>query len=44
VTNPLLDPLGTYGGPTQTIRLQPGSPTIGQGDCNLPSPAAPVTT
>ena len=29
--NPLLAPLGNYGGPTQTIALLPGSPAIGAG-------------
>jgi fibronectin-binding autotransporter adhesin len=29
--NPLLAPLGDYGGPTQTIALLPGSPAIGAG-------------
>jgi hypothetical protein len=28
VTDPKLDPLGNYGGPTQTMRLQPNSPAI----------------
>ncbi len=31
VTDPLLSPLGDYGGPTQTIALLPGSPAIGAG-------------
>jgi hypothetical protein len=30
--NPLLAPLGDYGGPTQTMPLLPGSPAIGTGD------------
>ena len=30
--NPLLAPLGNYGGPTQTMALLPGSPAIGTGD------------
>jgi hypothetical protein len=30
--NPLLAPLGDYGGPTQTIALLPGSPAIGGGE------------
>jgi hypothetical protein len=30
--DPLLTPLGYYGGPTQTIALQPGSPARGAGD------------
>ena len=29
--NPLLAPLGNYGGPTQTMALLPGSPAIGTG-------------
>jgi hypothetical protein len=31
VSNPLLAPLGNYGGPTQTMALLPGSPAIGAG-------------
>ena len=31
VTNPLLSPLGNYGGPTRTIALLPGSPAINAG-------------
>jgi Right handed beta helix region len=31
VANPLLAPLGNYGGPTQTMALLPGSPAIGAG-------------
>ena len=31
VTNPLLAPLGNYGGPTQTVALLPGSPAINAG-------------
>jgi hypothetical protein len=35
--NPLLAPLGNYGGPTQTIALLPGSPAIDAGDnTNVP--------
>ncbi len=30
--NPLLAPLGNYGGPTQTMALLPGSPAIGTGE------------
>jgi fibronectin-binding autotransporter adhesin len=30
--NPLLAPLGNYGGPTETMALLPGSPAIGAGD------------
>jgi hypothetical protein len=32
--DPLLAPLGDYGGPTQTMPLLPGSPAIGTGDAN----------
>ena len=31
VADPLLAPLGNYGGPTQTVALLPGSPAIGAG-------------
>ncbi len=31
--NPLMDPLGNYGGPTDTMALAPGSPAIGHGAC-----------
>jgi hypothetical protein len=31
VANPVLGPLGYYGGPTETIALEPGSPAIGAG-------------
>jgi hypothetical protein len=34
--NPLLSPLGYYGGPTQTFALLPGSPARGAGDPNDP--------
>lgn len=37
-TNPLLAPLGNYGGPTQTHALLPGSPAINAGD-NVGAPA-----
>jgi hypothetical protein len=30
--NPLLAPLGNYGGPTQTMPPEPGSPTLGAGN------------
>ena len=40
--NPLLAPLGEYGGPTQTMALLPGSPAIDAGD-NALIPAS-VTT
>jgi hypothetical protein len=33
--NPLLAPLGNYGGPTQTMALLPGSPAIDAGSNNL---------
>ena len=35
--NPLLAPLGWYGGPTQTMALLPGSPAIGNGAPNGPA-------
>ena len=35
VANPLLSPLGNYGGPTQTIALLPGSPAIDAGTNSL---------
>ncbi|MHB8751830.1 MAG: right-handed parallel beta-helix repeat-containing protein [Aggregatilineales bacterium] len=41
---PLLNALGNYGGPTQTMSVQLASPAIWHGNCNLGSPAAPVTT
>src|SRR5262249_6208426 len=31
VANPLLAPLGSYGGPTQTVALLPGSPALDAG-------------
>jgi hypothetical protein len=37
--NPLLAPLGNYGGPTQTMALLPGSPAIGHGDSGAGMPA-----
>jgi CSLREA domain-containing protein len=33
--NPLLSPLGNYGGPTQTMALLPGSPAIDAGNSSL---------
>ncbi len=39
--NPLLSPLGSYGGPTQTFALLPGSPAIDAGD-NATCAALPV--
>ncbi len=36
--NPLLAPLGNYGGPTQTMALLPGSPALNAGD-NTNAPA-----
>ncbi len=39
--NPLLAPLGNYGGPTQTMALLPGSPAIDAGD---DAAAASLTT
>jgi CSLREA domain-containing protein len=41
VANPLLDPLASNGGPTQTMALQPGSPAIDAGN-NATCGAAPV--
>jgi hypothetical protein len=41
VANPLLAPLGDYGGPTQTVALHPGSPATGAGAPNTPALAAP---
>jgi hypothetical protein len=35
--DPLLEPLGDYGGPTQTMRPSPGSPVINAGD-NIDAP------
>ena len=40
--NPLLAPLGKFGGPTQTMALLPGSPAIGAGNNALIPPG--VTT
>jgi hypothetical protein len=37
-TNPLLAPLGYYGGPTQTMALLPGSPAIDAGTTNTAPP------
>ncbi len=39
VADPLLSPLGDYGGPTETIALLPGSPALGVG-----TPVGGVTT
>ena len=36
--NPLLAPLGNYGGPTQTMALLPGSPAINAGTSGQESP------
>jgi hypothetical protein len=33
--NPVLAPLGNYGGPTQTVALLPGSPAIGAGSIGV---------
>src|SRR5271157_441875 len=43
ITDPLLNPLASYDGATQTMSPMAGSPAIGMGNCNLPSPAAAVT-
>jgi hypothetical protein len=40
--NPMLDPLGSYGGPTQSMALLPGSPAIDAGNNTLIPPG--VTT
>ncbi len=43
--NPLLAPLGDYGGPTQTMALLPGSPAIGKGIiADYPGTSTPITT
>jgi hypothetical protein len=44
--DPLLGPLGDYGGPTQTIPLLPGSPAVGAGSVSLAVDANghPLTT
>ena len=43
--NPLLAPLGDYGGPTQTMGLLPGSPAIGKGiTADDPGTSTPITT
>jgi hypothetical protein len=43
--NPLLAPLGNYGGPTQTMALLPGSPAIGAGVISdYPGTTTPITT
>jgi hypothetical protein len=39
-SNPLLAPLGNYGGPTQTMPLLPGSPAIGGGKSGTGVPTA----
>lgn len=40
--NPLLGPLASNGGPTQTIALLPGSPAINNGDPGTPGSGAPA--
>ncbi len=43
--DPLLAPLGNYGGPTQTMALLPGSPAIGAGiAADYPGTSTPITT
>ena len=42
--NPLLAPLGNYGGPTQTMALLPGSPAIDAGNNSPSFPAASPPT
>ena len=45
VADPLLAPLGNYGGPTQTMALLPGSPAIGAGViADYPGTTTPITT
>jgi len=39
---PLLAPLGSYGGPTQTIALLPGSPAIDAGDDSICATTVPA--
>ena len=41
--DPLLAPLGDYGGPTQTMALLPGSPAIHAGSANIPGVTIPTT-
>jgi hypothetical protein len=41
--NPLLAPLSSYGGPTQTMALFAGSPAIGKADATLSIPGLPGT-
>ncbi len=43
VADPGLSPLGSYGGPTQTIALLPGSPAIGAGSDDIPGVTVPST-
>jgi parallel beta-helix repeat protein len=43
--DPLLSPLGNYGGPTQTMALLPASPAIGNGAvADYPGTNTPITT
>ncbi len=43
--DPLLAPLGNYGGSTQTMALLPGSPAIGAGiQADYPGTTTPITT
>jgi predicted outer membrane repeat protein len=42
--NPLLSPLGSYGGSTQTMAVLPGSPALGAGNANAKDPAGNVIT
>ena len=41
--NPLLAPLGNYGGPTQTMALLPGSPAIDAGSQLIPAASPPTS-
>jgi len=40
--NPLLAPLGNYGGPTQTMALMQGSPAIDAGSASIPGVTVPT--
>ena len=43
MANPLLAPLGNYGGPTQTMALLPGSPAIDAGRQRRPASPRPTS-
>ena len=40
--DPILAPLGNYGGPTQTMALQAGSPAIDAGSASIPGVTVPM--